>query len=501
VLALLQFDAAAVPVLERLLADDRLPNLAALRRRGTWMPIDTSATIFQSATYPTLCSGIDVSTHGLYSAFPWSSVDQRVRFMHTFPKPLTLWDRLTTSGRRSLIVDPILGWTPRTMAGVYVNGWNFEDRMLTQARSAPKGVRRAFARRHGRPPALDDVYGRRQAKSLLEWRRHLVAAPARVVALATELLASDSFDLAWINFSAAHKAGHQLWDPAAVVDEALTADVERTLRTGLDDVYVAVDAAIGRVLDVLPRAADVIVFSPTGMGANTSLADLLPAMIRAILRGKGRHASGSQFRAPVWTLRSRVPSRWRSSVARLLPDWLVADMTTRLYMRADWRRTKAIAVPGEHSGYVRLNLRGRERDGIVDPAEADELLGTIAEGLTTFCDRDGCPAIERVVRTSELTHGPAIDRLPDLVVSWSDRPAARVASVSSPLYGDVRRQGVGSGRSGNHTNEAWAVFLGGASRLREIGRPLRVTDFAATACHLLGADAAGLSGQAILARA
>ncbi len=71
--------------------------------------------------------------------------------------------------------------------------------------------------RRGRPPRLDDVYGTRQVSLLFAWREHLVSAPARVADAALELLAGSTFDLVWINFGAAHKAGHHLWDPASVV--------------------------------------------------------------------------------------------------------------------------------------------------------------------------------------------------------------------------------------------------------------------------------------------
>ena len=39
-LALLQFDSVSLPVLERLLAEGRLPVLADLRARGRWQPLE-----------------------------------------------------------------------------------------------------------------------------------------------------------------------------------------------------------------------------------------------------------------------------------------------------------------------------------------------------------------------------------------------------------------------------------------------------------------------------
>ena len=500
-LAILQFDSAALPLLQRMLADGRLPTLAGLRRRGRWETLEAKAAFLQSSTYMTLCTGMDVREHGIYSAVPWSAADQRPRFMYTFPHPPTIWDRLTMRGRRSLILDPILAWAPRRIHGVYLSGWQFEDRMVARGLSLPRGVRRSLIRRCGRPPRLDDVYGTRRVSWLLAWRDHLVRAPARVADAAVPLIQRESFDLAWINFGAAHKAGHHLWDPAAVVGESLAEDQQRALQEGLTEVYAAVDRAIARILDALPGSADVIVFSPTGMDANTSRADLLPGMLDAVLSVRARQTpvTRGRTRSPIWALRSAIPTEWRDRLARALPDAVVADVATRLYLRRDWARTRAIAVPGENKGYVRVNLAGRERDGIVPPGEMDELVETIIRGLLTFRDPDGSPSIACVERMSQMaTRGSCLSRLPDLVVHWGERPAVRMKYVTSPMHGEVARWGVGSGRSGNHVDDAWAILVPGASRVRDIGRPGRITDIGATACALLGGDATGLSGTSLL---
>jgi len=500
-LAILQFDSPALPLLERMMAAGRLPVLAALRSRGHWLSMDAKATFLQSSTYMTLCTGVDVRDHGVYSAVPWSAAGQRPRFMYAFAHPPTVWERLTARGRRSLVIDPTLAWAPHAMNGVFLGGWQFEDRMSARAVSLPRALRRDLSRQLGRPAALDDVYGVHDAASLLAWRDHLVKAPARVASATVDLLRRDSFELAWLNVGAPHKAGHHLWDPAAVTEGSLGADDERSLRDGLPDVYEAVDAALRRILAVLPPAADVIVFTPTGMGANTSRADLLPGMLDAVLSGHARPPAGSKRRSPIWALRSAVPIAWRDRIARVLPDDVVADIATRLYMRLDWKRTRAMAVPGENKGYIRFNLRGRERHGIVDAEQVSELADIIAHGLLTFTDPDGSPSISRVERMSQMTDwGSQVAALPDLVVHWGDRPGVRVARVQSSVHGEVVRNGVGSGRSGNHVDDAWAIIAPGASRLRDIGRVPRITDIGATACALSGADEQGLSGTSLLER-
>lgn len=499
-LALLQFDSASLALLEKMLADGRLPTLAALRERGQWETMDARATLLQSSTYMTLCTGVHVRDHGVYSAVPWSAREQRPRFMYSFPHPPTIWERITASGRRSLVIDPVLAWSPEKMEGVYMSGWQFEDRMTARGWSVPSSLRNELGRRFGKPPHLDDVYGTRSIESLMEWRRRLVEAPTRVAEAAMALMKNESFDFLWLNFSAAHKAGHHLWDPGAVIDEKTHgADVAK-LRNGLFEVYQAVDKAIARIIDSLPAGTDLIVFSPTGMAANTSRADLLPGMLDAVFSPTGsRQQNKAAKRSPIWALRAAVPLSFRDRVARLLPDNFVADIATRMYLNVDWTRTRAMTVPGENKGYIRFNLKGREREGIVDGGELNDLTREIEKGLLTFRDPDGTQSITRVERMTDITNrGSHIGELPDLIVHWGEGAANNLHHVTSSVHGDVVRRGVGSGRSGNHVDEAWAIILPGNSRRRDIGRQSNIMDIGATACALMGGDQSGLSGSSLL---
>ena len=272
------------------------------------------------------------------------------------------------------------------------------------------------------------------------------------------------------------------------------------LGSTLDDVYTAIDVALQRVLDALPEQADVMLVSPVGMDVNTSRADMLPEMLRAILDPQEPDAAPAG--GSIWRLRAALPTGMRARVARVLPERVALDLTARLELRGlDWSRTRAFAHPAENQGYVRLNLRGRERDGIVAPEEADALMDEIADGVRTFTDLDGQQAVESVERVAErFGSGTRADLLPDLIVRWTNRPSTNLEGVRSERFGTVRRHGVGSGRSGNHTEgDAWALVVPGASVPVTPSRPPRLEDIAATAAALAGVDVSDLTGEPLLA--
>jgi predicted AlkP superfamily phosphohydrolase/phosphomutase len=88
-----------------------------------------------------------------------------------------------------------------------------------------------------------------------------------------------------------------------------------------------------------------------------------------------------------------------------------------LLQSVDWSRTKAYAT-GLTGIY--LNLKGRERDGIVPAGEADKLKGAIAAALTGLADpARGRVAINCVVPRERVYRGPYIGEAPDLLVNFA----------------------------------------------------------------------------------
>jgi predicted AlkP superfamily phosphohydrolase/phosphomutase len=501
-LALLQFDATSLPLIQRMLDDGHLPALAGLLERGRWHELGRSSPMFvEAGSYVSLYSGDEVGDHGIYSAFQWSAGEQRLRFMDRFPVPTASWERLSRAGRRSLVIDPYESWRARETAGLrLLNGWQFKHKLLLSI-SRPRRTKRMLSLRFGRPPTVEHHYDRQPASRLDAIRGSLLAGPGRAADAVCHLLAREPLELVWVTFSAAHYAGHYYWDLSRTVKGDLDPDRRKELEATVRLSYEAVDEAIGRIVAALPADASVIAFSPIGMGAETTRSDLLPDMLAAVLGGERRASRQNRGAAgsTIWRLRAAMPGSWRSALARPLPGPVVRDLTARLHLRGtDWSRTRAFALPGDHHGYVRLNLKGRERSGIVDPTEKESLIDEIATGLAGFRDPDGARAVAAVHRVEAEIEGERVDQLPDLVVRWPDRPTAGLPGVTSPDFGDVVRHGVGTGRSGNHDTEAWVIVSPGDWQARDLGRQPRITDIPATACEMLQADTAGLSGESLL---
>ncbi len=499
-IAVIQFDAASASLLGRLEGEGRLPNLTALRGHGTRVELETPAEHFPASAYQDLYRGVEVGDHGLYYPFQWAAGDQRVRLAASFVGPPPIWDRLGRAGRSTLAIDPYECHRPGEAQGELLCGWGMRERVVLERWSVPGGADRQPRRRHGRPPDVTEVFGAQTPRELRRLRERFLQAPRRVADLAIERLRARPFDLACIVFAAPHLAGHRLWGVPPYIDEEAFPPVERERLAGtLAEVYEEVDAQLGRVLEALPDDCDVIVCSVLGMDENTSRADLLPGMLSAVL-GEGTGNGSDSDSGAIWRLRGALSGRLRSQIAAAMPDRLALELTARLELRGvDWSTTRAFAHPADNQGYVSLNRKSRERDGVVDEAEATELISQIREGLLDFRDPDGEPAVVAVDEVAACWQGAAAERLPDLVVRWRPTSSIALPAVHSSRFGSVHRQGHGSGRTGNHTDgDAWAILAPRAGRVREPSRPARVTDIPATVASLCDVPLEGLSGEPLL---
>ncbi len=108
---------------------------------------------------------------------------------------------------------------------------------------------------------------------------------------------------------------------------------------------------------------------------------------------------------------------------------------TSIMKDVDWSQTVAYGL-GINGLY--LNLKGRERDGIVDPGEQREsLLKELIGRLTAITDVGGKPIIRGVYRSDEIYQGNATAFAPDLIVGYARGYRASWATCLGDLTDDI----------------------------------------------------------------
>lgn len=497
-IAAISLEAPSLPLIEQLIGENRLPHLAALQREGE--VVDLASPFLDGSVYATLYTGRHLSEHGIYSLFTWSASDQRLRLSHELMPDDLLFKRLDLAGKRVLAIDPPEHPRRELLNGVVISGCQFRSRVHLAKWAHPAGMSKELSKHLGKTPRGEETFGRPSQQHLLHLRDVLMQAPDRLASAVERLLDRKATDVLWVHMPAIHLAGHQLWDPDSVDVIGRSPSGMGLLKDSLVDLYMAADAALGRIVEVLPDNADLLVFWAKGMGPETCRSDLLPEMLERILNPDSPHPSSSGSDT-LTKLRALVPTSLRSKVADALPDLLSLHLTARLAtFGTNWGTVRAFSLPSDGPGLIRLNIRGREREGIVPESEAEALCDNIAAGLRTFCDIDGRECIAAIERPGDhLPDCDKLDWLPDLVIRWSHEQATNLRGVTSPVYGHVLRQGVGSGRSGNHIPGARAIVVPRSGTYHAInGRNPHLVDLSATVCAAVGVPHDDLPGQSLL---
>jgi predicted AlkP superfamily phosphohydrolase/phosphomutase len=320
-------------------------------------------------------------------------------------------------------------------------------------------------------------------------RDEVVKVARRVSDLCVELIRGEPWDLFFASFASVHRGGHRLWALHNIVD-SLSAEDRIELADALHLVYEACDQVVGRLLDAAGPDVTVMVFSLHGMGPNSSKTILLPEMLRRVVEDVSTDAVRSDS-GLLRRLREILPGEFRHRVKSALPvrirHWLTAFWRMK---EMDWSRTRAFSLIADTQGWIRINLKGREALGIVEPGEEyDRLCARIANGLRTFVDADtGQAIINNIVRSNQVFEGERSDQLPDMIVQWSELPAARLRAVVSPRFGKIDWPTPGQnpeGRSGNHRPEGMLIAAGEGVKSGTINGA-HILDLAPTILTMLG---------------
>jgi predicted AlkP superfamily phosphohydrolase/phosphomutase len=459
-------DAAEITLIRGWMDQGALPNLCALRDRGAFGPLASTAKWLVGSPWPSFYTSTPPSEHGMYHYLIWRPELMRHERPAANWMPLQPFWRTIAASRRVVAVDIPLTYAPLPFEGTEISGWATHE-ILEPPASHPAELLKWVRAKFGEAPFAYEEAHLMSAARLVEVREECVRTTERVGDLGIALMRQQPWDLFMICFAATHRGGHQLWDLANMTGEASVTQ-KSVLAQALKDIYIACDTAIGRLIEQAGPDVTTFVFSLHGMGANVSRAEVLREMLARVLSDCS--STDRPVVAPRLTdrLRTLLPIAVRSWIKTRLPmrlqDWLTLFWRTG---GIDWASTRAFAAFCDLDGYIRINLRGREAAGCVQPgAEYAALCTQIIEGLRTYVDADsGLPVVENIARIDELyPPGRMRHYLPDLMIRWSETPAALHRRIVSPRYGSIAWPTPGrhpQGRSGNHWPDGF-LFAAGA---------------------------------------
>jgi len=481
---------------DKLMAEGLLPGLKSLRSRSARFLLDHGAAARSGLAWEQVSSGQSPDVSGRWSAVYFDRDSYQVWQEGTSLVPFT-----ASLDARTVISDPPYFDLHQAPSVRGVTSWGAHDPGVPFV-GRPAELTAEIQARFGAYPAQDCMYD-------VVWPSpdrtremgDLLVKATEIRARAAGWLLQErcpDWDLGFVVAGEIHSAIEALWHGIDATHPLHSCPSAGAAADGLRNVYRATDALVADLVAAFPDAS-VVAFAMGGMGPNRSdvasmilLSELLyrNTFHRPLLAEKESWANAprglpmldreSDWSHDIKPLISRhltardlahraairlVPRSVRrilrrslngtsansEGVVRLPLEWMPACL-----YQPHWHAMRFFALPSFYDGRVRINLAGREGEGMVSPADYEAVCDGV-ESLVRQCRdvRTGESVVDRVERCGgrdPLQLGPTES---DLVIVW--RGAA--LGFEHPSLGRIGP--LPYRRTGGHTGPYGMAYLAG----------------------------------------
>ena len=484
---MLALDSLEVSLFERLCDEGRLPNLAAFRADAKRFGVRTDGDLLHGSVWPTFASGTGPGTHGVFWWTQWLAEEQRhVRNNHTALAFDPFWAGFPAAGRRATVIDvPYVRLVPGPgMRGAV--GWGLHDEVV--ATSEPTNFRSQIEQRFGRNPLSFDTLEPQGPREKLAMAKRLRLGVKRRSEMLTALAGSHDWDLMIATFGELHAAGHYLAAPQQLSPKTSNVSAMAAILRPLDDALPAITAAAG------PNC-DIFLFGLHGMREQVDYSHFAPQLLDALV---GRTPLDPEAHPDLLRrVRNAIPDSLHRAIWKRLPARLRAARQGQL-STAGVDTTTAPIFPTVHDNAAafRLNIAGRERDGVITAEQGEALLAELEVLVASLKAEDGQPAFgAELLRPDSRWQGSRLSRLPDAFATLNSRVRG-----TNLLRNDVQvLHGTRpEARNGAHTGEGFCYVRPGGP-FEPARETIDARDFAPTVLRLLQVpEPAGLEGESFV---
>ncbi len=422
-------DGAPFPLLREWAGRGHMPTLAGLLSRGVGGELRSTMPPTSGPAWTSFSTGMNPGRTGVYDflyrregSYLFPPVNASMR------SGRTLWRLLSDSGAKIGVVNVPISYPVEEVNGTFISGW----------------MTPYFAKDYTWPPSLageiesavgdyriypSETFSEGRAKSFFDASDELLELLTRTT---LHLMDRDDWDFFMTVYFDVDRILHQLWhaiDPehpwrgrkdgrgAGVHEAAVIRYFER------------LDADLARVIEKAGEGTTVLLMSDHGMGRASRFVVLNNLLLEL---GLLRLDDDPATRMKAFALRHGFSLR---NVHRLVDRLGVAkhaeyknvysfdSLLKRFFLsfhNVDWARSSAYSF-GRHYGSLFLNVKGREPEGSVEPADYERTRDEIAQMLLAWRDPElGRPLVSRAIRREEVYHGARFDEAPDLILLPED---------------------------------------------------------------------------------
>ncbi len=397
-------DSAPLSLLVPWMKGGHLPNLSRIFEMGSYGDLYSEIPVTPVA-WSSIYTGKNPGKHGIlgFRNHKPGTYDH-VGVNSTLRDAKDVWEVAGSYGKKVVVVNTPLTYPPRPVNGYLVCGFMAPSIVskITYPRSLGGEIKKLVPNyRVGTPPSY--------MKGLYMKRLHETIQAVGDVAI--DLMRKVDWDLAFVVFKETDEVQHSFYDQPGKM-------------LGL---YKRVDRLAGEMLDLAGDGAYTFVVSDHGgepVDKRFNVAEFLRREGLLFVNKSPPQTSSGVFQFAVTTM-FQTETQWLLDipVARKLLNRVARARARRMKVAqkedgfysgtVDWERTTAFISSGVG---LRINLKGREPHGIVEPSDFEATKAMVAERLAGVKDpATGMPVFRYALPTEKLLSGSHLENAPDIL--------------------------------------------------------------------------------------
>ena len=445
-------DAHSATLLDSMMADGVAPNLQKLASRSRRIKIENYTGMGDGVFWPSVATGTGPDHHGRYFMLQFDPETYRVTIRDEAKAAVLdgFWHEYADAGKNFAIIDLPRMPFKAVRNGVVLDNW-IQHNPIGPLRSFPKSFAKSVVDRYGANKYAEREINITELETGEEFAEMIDFAQKRVrskTAFCVDQLKEKDWDLFAVVFTEFHDTAHysfhlhdQNHPRHSAQDACVSGDPVKTITK-------AFDQAVQDIIEAAPDAEVVLAMGPaisSLSSANTELDEIA----RRLDLGVGAPETTAEKTQKAY--RSLIPNAVRFGLSPHLRRLFGAGAN------AAYKQRRFFAVPhNDNAGCIRINLKGRERFGTVEPGkEYRDLIDQISADMREIVDVEtGESIVDDIAITQDLYDGPFTDIIPDLFFVW--RREKPFFKISSPKIGTLEIKQ--PRRTGDHNPECevWA---------------------------------------------
>jgi predicted AlkP superfamily phosphohydrolase/phosphomutase len=470
-------DGATWDVLGPQIEQGAMPCLARMRTEGTHGVLTSTLPPLTAPAWSSFQTGVNPGKHAVFDFVQYVPGSYQPAFVssRSIACP-TIWELLGNEGIRMVVVGIPMSYPPQTVNGVMVSGLLTPS--LRSPFTHPPHLKQELMKAIGeyRFVVKQEVFF---LKGLSKFLDELIETEKKRVEAAQYLLERWDWDIAMIQIQSMDNLQHALWP----LLNGSSSQLSQAKTDGVGRFFEFVNSAIEALRGLAGDDANTFVISDHGFGPLRRI-----VYLNEWLSSKGflRYKRRSLRAKSVSTLLHFVRSVDALQVRRLLfSQKRMEDMSGAAYREMiEWRGSAAFVVGSALYGGIRLNVQGREPEGVIPSSQYDVERSRLIDELVQLQDSEsGTRPVRRVHLREEIYQGQAVPLAPDMLVEPEE--GYIFSGGLHPKAELFRTTRYGRDVVGTHRMDGVYVLHGPAFRASE-GPTANIVDIPATILALFG---------------